>query len=106
MEAVYFGTAWGGGRGTGPWVKADLENGLWSSNTKQNDNNLSMKYEYVVAMVKGGTDGFELKASDATSGKLKVMYNGPRPQGVHYSLIHSFFHTHHSFTQSFILSFN
>lgn len=85
MEAVYFGTSggWGKGRGSGPWVMADLENGLWPSNAKQNDNNLSMKYEYVVAMVKGGSNGFELKASDATSGKLKVMYNGPRPQGVH-----------------------
>ena len=37
MECVYFGTwnatrsGWCGGAGTGPWVMADLENGLWAS---------------------------------------------------------------------------
>jgi hypothetical protein len=30
MEAIYFGTA-GSGTGSGPWIKADLENGLFSS---------------------------------------------------------------------------
>ena len=31
MESVYFGGSkdWGYGNGTGPWVMADLENGLW-----------------------------------------------------------------------------
>ena len=34
MEAVYFGTSggWGHGEGKGPWVMADLENGLWAGN--------------------------------------------------------------------------
>jgi len=83
MEAVYFGTCsvWGKGEGTGPWVMADLENDLWAGNVKQNTQNLPMKSEYVTALVKGGTNGFELKASDATQGKLQVMYNGPRPEG-------------------------
>jgi hypothetical protein len=31
--------------------------------------------------VQGGTNGFALKASDATQGQLKVMYDGPRPNG-------------------------
>ena len=32
MEAVYFGnsTGWGKGSGSGPWVMADLENGLFA----------------------------------------------------------------------------
>jgi hypothetical protein len=30
-------------------------------------------------MLKGGSDGFALKASDATQGKLMLMYDGPRP---------------------------
>jgi hypothetical protein len=83
MEAVYFGTStsWGRGQGTGHWVMADLENGLWAGNQKQNNQNLPMKQNYVTAMVKGGTNGFELKASDATSGKLQTFYNGPRPNG-------------------------
>ena len=32
MEAIYFGTSrvWGTGTGNGPWIMADLENGLFS----------------------------------------------------------------------------
>jgi len=32
MEAVYFGNSksWGKGTGTGPWVMADMENGLFA----------------------------------------------------------------------------
>jgi non-reducing end alpha-L-arabinofuranosidase len=31
MECVYFGNAteWGHGSGAGPWLMADLEQGLW-----------------------------------------------------------------------------
>ena len=32
-------------------------------------------------MVKGGANGFALKASDATAGKLQTMWDGPRPRG-------------------------
>jgi len=83
MEAVYFGTCsvWGKGSGTGPWVMADLENGLWAGNNKVNNENSPLTNEYVTAMVKGNTNGFELKGSDATAGALKTMYNGARPAG-------------------------
>jgi len=83
MEAVYFGTAttWGRGSGTGPWVMADLENGLWAGNQKVNNDNTPLTQEYVTAMVKGNTNGFELKGGDATSGSLKTMWNGGRPSG-------------------------
>ena len=30
-------------------------------------------------MLKGGANGFALKAADATQGKLQTMYDGPRP---------------------------
>ena len=60
---------------------ADLENGLWAGNQRYNPNNMPVAYEYVTAMVKGGTNGFALKAGDATQGKLQVMYDGPRPNG-------------------------
>jgi non-reducing end alpha-L-arabinofuranosidase len=35
MEAIYFGTCtgWGKGSGSGPWVMADLENGLFAEQT-------------------------------------------------------------------------
>jgi hypothetical protein len=83
MEAVYFGTSkvWGYGAGAGPWVMADLENGLWAGNQRYNPNNTPLTYEFVTAMVKGGTNGFALKGADATQGKFQVMYDGPRPNG-------------------------
>jgi len=82
MEAVYWGTCkiWGKGHGEqGPWVMADLENGLWAGNERVNDENMPLNYPFVMAMVKGGSNGFALKAGDATQGKLQLMYDGPRP---------------------------
>jgi len=83
MECIYWGVCnvWGTGNGGGPWVMADLENGLWAGNMKKNDKNLPITTEYVTAMVKGNTNGFALKANDATMGKLQLMYDGPRPNG-------------------------
>ena len=83
MESVYWGTCsiWGHGDGEGPWVMADLENGLWAGNVRANPDNAPLRYPFVMAMVKGGTDGFALKAGDATQGKLMLMYDGPRPDG-------------------------
>lgn len=83
MEAVYFGnaTTWGKGQGSGPWVMADMENGLFAGNTRENDNNTPLTSEFVTAMVKGGENGFALKGGDATQGGLKTMYDGARPNG-------------------------
>eukprot|EP00047_Mylnosiga_fluctuans_P005722 m.242294 g.242294 ORF g.242294 m.242294 type:complete len:332 (+) comp14004_c0_seq1:3-998(+) len=83
MEAVYWGNCgvWGRGAGNGPWVMADLENGLWAGDQKVNLNNTPIATPFVTAMVKGGENGFALKAGDATQGRLRVMYDGPRPHG-------------------------
>ena len=81
MEAIYFGNSrgWGHGGGDGPWIMADLENGLWAGNTKAYAGNPSQTAEYVTAMVKGGSNGFGLKGGDAQQGKLNTLYDGPRP---------------------------
>jgi len=83
MEAIYWGSnpVWGRGLGSGPWVMADLENGLWGGNEALNPGNVPLTYPFVTAMVKGGTNGFALKAGDATQGKLQSMFDGPRPPG-------------------------
>jgi hypothetical protein len=61
---------------------ADLEDGLWAGNQKPfNHDNTPVTSPFVTAMVKGGSNGFALKAGDATAGKLKTMYDGPRPPG-------------------------
>ena len=84
MEALYFGSAagWSHGFGGGPWIGADLENGIWYGNVSgANPGNMPLKYPFILAQLKGGADGFALKASDATQGKLQTMYDGPRPGG-------------------------
>jgi non-reducing end alpha-L-arabinofuranosidase len=82
MEAVYLGNCsiWSKGTGSGPWVMADLENGLFAGQAiATNPNNLSLAYDYVTAMVKGKPGGFAIKGGNAQAGALQTMYDGPRP---------------------------
>ena len=84
MEAIYFGNikVWGFGSGNGPWVMADMENGLFSgSNAGFNAGDQSITSHYVTAMVKGEPNQWAIKAGDAQSGGLTTMFNGPRPSG-------------------------
>ena len=60
---------------------ADLEKGLWAGDQKYNPNNVPQPFAYVTAMVKGRSDGFALKAGDATQAQLATMFDGPRPAG-------------------------
>jgi len=86
MEAVYWGNSrgWSSGSGNGPWVMADLENGLWAGDNKTNPSYPPVNYTYVTALVKGDSGNhFALKAGDAQEGKLLTMYDGPRPKGYH-----------------------
>jgi len=83
-EAVYFGrtTIWGKGEGTGPWVMADLENGLWAGNFSPYAANESISFKYVTAMLKGdaaGQNHWTLKNGDAQAGPLRTIFDGPRP---------------------------
>ena len=87
MDALYFGngTTWGSGNGTGPWVMADLEGGVFSGpTTGKNDALKSHTSTYVTAVEKnsGVKDGtLALKAADATTGMLTTYYNGKLPNG-------------------------
>ena len=85
MEAVYFGdsTQWGRGSGTGPWVMADLEDGVFAGQTfDPPPTNTSIDVDYVTGMLKGNSGNFfSLKAGDAQSGPLSLKYEGPRPDG-------------------------
>ena len=91
MEAIYFGnsTVWGYGSGNGPWVMADLENGLFSgANTRLNSGDQSITSHYVTAMVKGIANLWAIKAGNAQSGGLTTMYNGARPNASGYNPMH------------------
>jgi hypothetical protein len=82
MEAIYFGncTFWGKGAGSGPWVMADLENGLFAGQSlSANSGNTALTSEYVTAIIKGKAGGFAVKGGNAQSGTLKTMYDGGRP---------------------------
>ena len=88
MEAVYFGNASGGsmnhgGLGRGPWVMADLEKGLWSSNVTTKTESSIRGSSVVMAMLKGGdTNRFAIKAGDAsTQGVLHTVWDGEYPSG-------------------------
>jgi non-reducing end alpha-L-arabinofuranosidase len=85
MEAVYFGNAsyWDTGAGSGPWVMADLENGLYSgSNTaSQNPGDPTVNYRFTTAMIEGGANQWAIMGGNAQTGSLSTFFSGPRPAG-------------------------
>jgi len=95
METLYFGggVVWGTGAGgkPGPWIMADLENGLYAGWENKQDKNIStnkaLKYDFVTGVLLGDTKDknsgkgrFALYGGDATSGALQTMYDGIRPE--------------------------
>ena len=84
METLYFGssTQWGRGSGSGPWVMADLEDGVFAGGSfAAPASNTSLTATFVTAMLGGKPGSFRLKGGDAQSGVLKTMYDGKRPAG-------------------------
>lgn len=81
MEAIYFGncTGWGRGSGNGPWMMADIENGLWAGNVTPNNNAPGITFDFVTGMVKGKPGTFAIKSGDAQNGLLKTSHEGMRP---------------------------
>lgn len=89
MEAIYFGdcNVWGTGSGNGPWIMADLENGLFSGQSAgKNTNDPSINHRFVTAIVKGEPNQWAIRGGNAQSGSLSTFYNGVRPHG--YSPMH------------------
>jgi hypothetical protein len=101
MEAVYWGsdTFWGGkGQGSGPWIAADLENGMFKCDQGgPSPGNIdlsqacptalaqSISAKFVTAMLKGpAANTFTLKSADAQTGSLTVQWNGARPSPNYY----------------------
>jgi hypothetical protein len=90
MEAIYFGnqsTYWGWGNTSvltngkkGPWVEADMENGLFAGNVfGEYKGNNPVPYTYVTAMLKGKAGTWALKSGNSTTGKLTTQFEGTRP---------------------------
>ena len=85
MDAIYFGnnTQWGTGADEGPWIMADMEDGMLSGpNSGHNPNLPSMPHPYVTAVEKNdGTTNYALRGGNATTGALTTFYEGVLPQG-------------------------
>ncbi|MEU7756671.1 arabinofuranosidase catalytic domain-containing protein [Micromonospora sp. NPDC049101] len=85
MDAINFSKqCWFGGcSGSGPWVQADLEWGLFPGGSQSwNPNQRAFTSKFVTATLKNnGTSRFAIKGSDATSGSLYTLYDGSLPPG-------------------------
>jgi hypothetical protein len=82
MDAVYFGTICGHDPcpGSGPWIGADLENGIFQGNGP-NPKDLTVKFDLVTAMLKNDSQTkFALKTGNAQAGGLTTQYDGTLPQ--------------------------
>jgi hypothetical protein len=88
MEAIYFGNnkVWGYGAGNGPWIMADLENGLFSGvNQRYNAGDPSISHRFLTAIVKGEPNHWAIRGGNAQSGSLSTFYNGARPNVAGYN---------------------
>jgi non-reducing end alpha-L-arabinofuranosidase len=84
MEAIYFGSekAWGYGSGSGPWIMADMENGLFSgSSAGYNSGDSSISHRFTTAMIEGGANLWAILGGNAQSGSLSTFFSGVRPSG-------------------------
>ena len=86
MDAIYFGSMcqleWRTCPGSGPWVEADLENGLFMSGIGlRTDLSYTGNTDpFVTAMLKNnGINTFAIKDADAQSGPLATHWSGPLP---------------------------
>ena len=84
MEAIYFGNikVWGFGTGNGPWIMADMENGLFSgSNVHLNSGDPTINFRFTTAVIKGQPGNWAIRGGNAQSGGLSTFWNGARPSG-------------------------
>jgi hypothetical protein len=84
MEAIYFGTEkfWGYGSGNGPWIMADMENGLFSGSAVHlNSGDPTISHRFDTAMIEGGSNLWAIRGGNAQSGSLFTGYTGVRPSG-------------------------
>ena len=86
IDALYYGAfcflQWPVCYGRGPWVQADLENGLFMSSTgiSRNRRDTGIRRPFVTAMLKNnGVNRFAIASADAQTGPLRIEWAGPLP---------------------------
>lgn len=76
-----------GSTGHGPWVEADLENGVFEGHTAVNTANQGNPTKFVTALLKNnGQNTYALKGGNAQTGALSTSFSGALPTG--YSPMH------------------
>jgi non-reducing end alpha-L-arabinofuranosidase len=66
--------------GSGPWVEADMENGMFQGANGSNTANLGNSSTYVTAMLKNnGQNTYSIKGGNAQSGNLSTWWAGAEP---------------------------
>ena len=91
MDAINFSTeCWFSPcLGSGPWVQADLENGLFAGGNGSNMNNKGNSSEFVTALIKNnGQNRYAIKGGNAQSGSLTTWYDELEPNRGGYSPMH------------------
>ncbi|KAJ5975502.1 hypothetical protein N7481_009209 [Penicillium waksmanii] len=88
MEAIYHGNCdvWGTCSGSGPWVTADLENGLLpGENTGENSADPSIYYRFVTTMLKGESSQWAIRGANTVSDSLMTYCDGEWPDADGYN---------------------
>jgi Alpha-L-arabinofuranosidase B, catalytic/Ricin-type beta-trefoil lectin domain-like len=91
MDAINFSTeCWFSPcSGSGPWVQADLENGLFAGANGSDTSNKGNSSAFVTALVKNnGTTTYAIKGGNAQSGGLTTWYSGALPDLGGYAPMH------------------
>ncbi|MFC6599916.1 arabinofuranosidase catalytic domain-containing protein [Kitasatospora paranensis] len=66
--------------GSGPWIEADLENGMFQGNNGSNTANTGNNSPFVTAVLKNnGQTTYALKGGNSQSGALSTWWNGSLP---------------------------
>ena len=75
--------------GSGPWVEADMENGLFTGGNGPNTANDGNNSDFVTAMLKNnGQTTYALKGGNAQSGGLTTWWEGALPDAGGYTPMH------------------
>jgi hypothetical protein len=75
--------------GAGPWVQADLENGLFAGANGSDTNNHGNSSTFVTALLKNnGTTTYAIKGGNSDSGALTTWYSGALPNLGGYAPMH------------------
>ncbi|SEK51889.1 arabinofuranosidase catalytic domain-containing protein [Streptacidiphilus jiangxiensis] len=91
MDAINLGTeCWFSPcSGSGPWVQADLENGLFAGANGANTANTGNSSAFVTAVLKNnGTTTYAIKGGNAQSGSLSTWWSGALPDLGGYTPMH------------------